>query len=84
MMRSVPVFLIAGLLVLVVGCGGGDVAPEPMKAVKPAQPGIAASKDAVDRAHAFLADGKIKMKSEYEIEKKIAKKSKKPLFRSLI
>lgn len=52
-MRNAPVFLAAGLL-LIMGCGNGDVAPGPEKVRKPVRLGISASKDAVDRAVEYL------------------------------
>ena len=53
MMKNAPVFLAAGLL-LIMGCGNGDVVPGPEKVRKPVRRGISASKDAVDRAVADL------------------------------
>ena len=49
MTRSAPI--VTGLLVLIMGCGGGDIAPEPGGTGKPARPG---TKEAVDRGVKYL------------------------------
>ena len=55
MTRSAPI--VTGLLVLIMGCGGGDVAPEPGGTGKSARPG---TKEAVDKAVKYLSKNRNK------------------------